>query len=78
ITMLAARCLNSREKTLLSFMEPPNWRNHIALKRCPELLGQFSLPAIADSQPIQMVDLPASSSERRPERARSHKVLYSS
>ncbi|WP_223528679.1 hypothetical protein, partial [Pseudomonas sp. A-RE-23] len=43
ITMLAARCLNSREKTLLSFMEPPNWRNHIALKRCPELLGQFSL-----------------------------------
>ncbi|MGO4322978.1 hypothetical protein, partial [Pseudomonas sp. KB_12] len=47
ITMLAARCLNSREKTLLSFMEPPNWRNHIALKRCPELLGQFSLLAMA-------------------------------
>jgi hypothetical protein len=24
-------------------MEPPNWRNHIALKRCPELLGQIRL-----------------------------------
>ncbi|QHF38136.1 hypothetical protein PspS34_07580 [Pseudomonas sp. S34] len=27
-------------------MEPPSWRNHIALKRCPELLGQFSLLAM--------------------------------
>ncbi|MSU92562.1 hypothetical protein EB795_01130 [Pseudomonas mandelii] len=35
-------------------MEPPNWRNHIALKRCPELLGQISLLAMAPDQPPSM------------------------